>query len=149
MTDDVLALALIAAFIAVMAAVRFFKTLDGGFGRAARTPLVAGLIAGALIAFLPLPRFIVEGVLITLAALYVRLTGDEREPSDGMILGSLMGAAAALPAAILEGDLRAFAECVLAGAVAGYGITFAALHVQDRTRQLLLDAVTAAVAVGA
>jgi hypothetical protein len=150
-TDDVLTFVLIAAFLAVMAAVRFFKTLDAGFARAAKTPLLAGLLAGVLIAFLPLPRFIVEGVLITLAALYVRLTGDESEPSDGMILGSLLGAAAALPMVLIDGDIAimALAECLLAGAVAGYGITFAALHGQDRTRQLLLDAVTAAAAVGA
>ncbi|MEO8035419.1 MAG: hypothetical protein ABI837_13365, partial [Acidobacteriota bacterium] len=40
------------------------------------------------------------------------------------------------------------ARNVLAGSVAGYGITFAAQHVADRARQLVLDAVTALLAVG-
>jgi len=37
---------------------------------------------------------------------------------------------------------------ILAGAVAGYGITFAAFHVAERRRQLVIDAVTAVAAVG-
>lgn len=152
MTDDLLTLALIAAFLVVMAAVRYFKTLDAGFFRVARTPLLAGIIVGIGIAFLPLPRFVVAGILITIAALYVRLTGDEREPADGMILGSILGVAAALPVVFLDDTdiaVRTFSECLLAGIVAGYGITFAALHARDRMRQLALDAVTAALAIAA
>src|SRR5205823_4020639 len=82
-TDEVLAIVLLLAFLAAMAAVRFFKTLDGGFWRAAGTPIAAGLIAGLAIAYIPLPRFIITGILITLASLYVRLTGEESEPTDG------------------------------------------------------------------
>lgn len=151
MTDDVLALVVLLAFLAAMAAVRFFKTLDGGFWRAAGTPIAAGIIAGLGIAYIPLPRFITAGILITLASLYVRLTGEESEPTDGMILGALSGAAAAAPLVFLlqGGELRALSECLLAGAVAGYGITFASLHVADKLRQLILDAVTAVIAVGA
>jgi hypothetical protein len=150
-TDEVLALVVLLAFLAAMAAVRFFKTLDGGFWRAAGTPIAAGLVAGAAIAYIPLPRFITTGILLTLVSLYVRLTGEESEPTDGMILGALSGAAAALPLAFLldAGELRAVSECLLAGAVAGYGITFASLHVADKLRQLMLDAVTAVVAIGA
>jgi hypothetical protein len=153
MTDDVSALILIAAFMAALALVRYFKTLDGDFWRAARTPLIAGLVVGALIRFLDLSvvmQTVAAGVLLTLAALYVRLTGDESEPADGMILGALCGAAAALPMVISGDDeLRAFIRCVLAGAVAGFGITIAVFHVADKVRQILLDVVTAAAAVGA
>jgi hypothetical protein len=153
MTDAVIALILIISFTAVLALVRFFKTVDGDFWRAARTPLVSGLAAGLLLRVLHLPRpmhVVAVGVVLTLAALYVRLTGDESEPTDGMILGALCGAAASLPLVLNGGnELRAFAECILAGAVAGFGITIAVFHVADKVRQVGLDVVTAAAAIGA
>jgi len=150
-TDSLSGILLLLGFVAVMAAGRFFKTLDGAFWRAAGTPFAAGLIAGVVIAYVPLPRFVAVGLTITLASLYVRLTGEESEPTDGMILGAITGAAAAFPLVFLldEEELRAMAECLLAGAVAGYGITFASLHVGEKLRQLMLDGVTAILAVGA
>jgi hypothetical protein len=68
-----------------------------------------------------------------------------------MTLGAICGAAAAIPLVLLSGsnELSLFASCVLAGAVAGYGITFGLTHVTDKTRQAAIDAVTAACAVGA
>jgi hypothetical protein len=67
-----------------------------------------------------------------------------------MLLGAVMGAAASVPFVLNDGDeLRTFSACVLAGAVAGFGITFAAFHVADKLRQIVLDIVTAAVAVAA
>jgi len=148
MSDPVLALVIIASFVAVLAAAAYFKTLDSDLGRDARGPMIAGVIAGILIAFFGNP--IAIGVILTIAALYVRLTGSESEPSDGMILGALTGACAALPP-VLQGEqeLIRFAQCVLAGAVAGYGITFGLTHVRERTRQIAVDAVTMAVAIGA
>lgn len=153
MSDSVLVLVLVVAFCAVMAAMRFFKSLEGDFFAAARTPLIAGVVAGLLIG--AMSRFradaIVIGVVMTIAALYVRLTGRESEPSEGMILGSLTGAAAALPLTFMgrDDDLVAFAACVAAAAVAGYGITFALTHVTNKLRQFVADAITAAIAIGA
>ncbi|MCU1348347.1 MAG: hypothetical protein JWO56_1377 [Acidobacteria bacterium] len=154
MTDSVLSILLIVSFFAVAALVRWFKTLDNGFWAIAQTPMVAGLIAGAIIvAAGRLTRIdtpVVIGVVLTAAALYVRLTGDESEPTEGMLLGAVLGAAAAVPVIFFaDDDAIHLAECLLAGAVAGFGITFAALHVIARGRQLLLDAVTAALAIGA
>jgi len=60
-----------------------------------------------------------------------------------MLIGAAMGAVAALPFA----EPRVGATAILAGAVAGYGITFAAFHVAERRRQLIIDAITAAAAV--
>lgn len=148
MTDSVLTLVLLFSFIAVVALVRFFKTLDPDFWRAARTPFIAGLVAGVILRFAD--GAVATGLVLTAAALYVRLTGDESEPTDGMMVGSVMGAAAALPLLFGGGDeLLHLAETILSGAVAGYGITFAAFHANDRLRQFLLDVVTAAAAVGA
>jgi hypothetical protein len=153
MSDPVLALILIAAITVALAVVRFFKTLDSDFWTAARTPLIAGVVAGVLIrltAFDGVLKVVAMGVLLTAAALYSRLTGDETEPSEGMLLGAVMGAAASVPFVLNDGDeLRTFAACVVAGAVAGFGITFAAFHVADKLRQIILDIVTAAVAVAA
>ncbi|HEY6213034.1 MAG TPA: hypothetical protein VIW45_12155 [Vicinamibacterales bacterium] len=148
MSDPVLALVLIASFIAALAAAAYFKTLDSGLIEDARVPMIAGLIAGAVFWFFANP--IVIGVLLTLAALYVRLTGRESEPADGMILGAMTGACAAIPPALQgEHELVRFAQCVLAGAVAGYGITFGLTHVRARSRQLLVDAITTALAIAA
>ncbi|HUP48439.1 MAG TPA: hypothetical protein VNA04_06590 [Thermoanaerobaculia bacterium] len=153
MTDPVLALVLILAFLVAAAAVRYFRTLESDFWGASRNPLLAGAIAGVLVRFAAGEQALqvtALAVMLTLAALYSRLTGEESEPADGMLLGALSGAAASV-ALVVDGDqpLRAFAECLLAGAVAGYGITFAALHVAEKTRQILWDVVTAAAAMGA
>jgi hypothetical protein len=149
MTDPVLALILVAAFFLAVSAASWFKTLDAALWREARVPLTLGLLSGIALRFVDGPVAI--GVLLTLAALYTRLTGRESEPADGMILGAMMGGAAALPLVIDDdpGSLLRFAACILAGAVAGYGITFGLTHVRRKLRQLAVDAVTAALAVGA
>jgi hypothetical protein len=148
MTDPVLAFVLIASFVAALAAASYFKTLDSRLGADARVPMIAGLLSGAIFWFFASP--IAIGVVLTIAALYVRLTGHESEPSDGMVLGAMTGACAAIPLAV-QGDyeLLRFAQCVLAGAVAGYGITFGLTHVRDKTRQVGIDALTMLVAIGA
>jgi len=146
MSEPVLAFVLIASFIAALAASAYFKTLDSGLGRDARVPMIAGVIAGGLIRLAGNP--IAIGAILTIAALYVRLTGRESEPSDGMVLGAMTGACAAIPLAILEDHaLLRFAQCVLAGAVAGYGITFGLTHVREKLRQVGVDAVTMIVAI--
>jgi hypothetical protein len=149
MADPVLALILAASFVLAITAASWFRTLDGALWREARVPLIAGGIAGGVLYFIP--NAIAVGVILTFAALYVRLTGRESEPTDGMILGAMTGGAAAVPLIILDGDraLLHLSACILAGAVAGYGITFGLTHVRDQLRQLAIDAVTAAVAVGA
>lgn len=144
-------LVIAAVFAAIVTLVRFFKTLDNDLGRAAGTPLVTGAIAGLLLRFDHLHgawQLIAVGVLLTLAALYVRLTGEESEPIDGMLLGGYTGVAAALAMTFgREAGSRTLAECLLAASVAGFGITFASFHVADRTRRFILDGVTAAAAV--
>ncbi len=158
MSAPVLALVLIAVFFAAVPAASYFRTLDSGLARDARNPIIAGVIAGVLIHyadFLAAP--IAIGIILTLAALYVRLTGRESEPADGMTLGAMTGAAAAIPLAFMgvqnvgaeNGELLRFAECILAGAVAGYGITFGLTHVRDKSRQALIDVVTAVFAIAA
>jgi hypothetical protein len=152
MSDPLLALVLIVAFLVVIAAASYFKTLGAGLWSEARMPLVAGALCGAVILYVKsIPSFVTAGVLLTVAALYVRLTGRESEPADGMILGAITGAAAALPLVVFSGEheLLRFAECLLAGAVAGYGITFGLTHVRDKMRQAAVDAATAALAVAA
>jgi hypothetical protein len=153
MSDPVLAFVLIVAFIAAMAMAAYFKTLDHTFSSDARVPLIAGIVAGILIHFAavsPFVRTLATGIILTVVALYVRLTGRESEPAEGMILGALTGAAAAAPLAVIGGDeLLRFTECILAGAVTGYGITFALTHVTDTWKQAGVDAATAAAAVGA
>lgn len=152
MSDPVLTFILLACFFAVMAAARFFKTIDRGFAQAAQTPVTAGVISGVVLLFalrLSAIQPLLAGLVMTFAAVFVRHTGDESEAADGMILGSLTGVAAAIPLAIFAGasELRLFAQLVLAGSVAGYGITYAAFHVADRTRQLVTDAVTGIAAI--
>ena len=151
MTDPVLTFVILAFFFTAIAAARYFKTLDTGFGRAAASPIVSGIASGVAI-FIAV-RFtdlhaIVTGIVMTLAAMYVRHTGDESEAPEGMLLGALIGASAALPLAFSgENELRHFSACAIAGTIAGYGVTFAQFHVTDRARQLLLDAITAVVAI--
>lgn len=153
MTDPVLALVLLVAFLGSTILIRFFRTLDRDFWGAARNPMVAGAAAGVLIRLGDFDRSVqpaVIGIVLTLASLYSRLTGEESEPADGMLLGALSGAAASVPL-VLNGDepLRAFAQCVLAGAVAGFGITWGLLHVADKGRQIVWDVLTAGGAMAA
>jgi hypothetical protein len=148
-TDPVLSFVLLLSFFAALTLTSWFKTLDATLWREARVPLIAGAISGAVIHFWN--NAVTIGVILTLAALYVRLTGRESEPADGMTLGAMTGAAAAVPLVILDGDrsLLLFSSCVVAGAVAGYGITFGLTHVRNKLRQLGVDAVTALLAIGA
>lgn len=148
MSEPVLSFILVIGFFIALSAASWFKTLDAELWREARVPLIVGVISGVIVHFAS--NAIVIGVILTLAALYVRLTGRESEPSDGMILGAMTGGAAAIPLVILDGDvaLLRFSSCVLAGAVAGYGITFGLTHVRNPLRQLAVDAVTAAAAIG-
>jgi hypothetical protein len=146
MSDSVLAFVLIASFIAALAAAAYFKTLDSGLGHDARVPMIAGVISGALIWFFG--NAVAIGIILTIAALYVRLTGRESEPADGMILGAMTGACAAIPLAFQEDHaLLRFAQCVIAAAIAGYGITFGLTHVRDKSRQIIIDAITMLVAI--
>ena len=153
MTDPVLALVLLVVFLGFAAAVRFFRTLARDFWETARNPMIAGAAAGVLVRVADVDRSlqpIVIGGLLTLAALYSRLTGDESEPVDGMLLGGVSGAAAAVPLVVNGSEpLRAFSQCVLAGAFAGFGITWGLLHVAAKTRQIVWDVLTAAGAMGA
>lgn len=152
MSAPVLALVLIVGFFAALTAASYFRTLDSGLWREARIPIIAGAISGAIILFATfVPAYVSAGIILTLAALYVRLMGRESEPADGMALGAITGAAAAVPLIVFSGDqeLLRLAECILAGAVAGYGITFALTHVQVKARQALVDAITALAAIGA
>lgn len=148
MSDPVLALILVLTFLVALTAASWFKTLEAALWLEARGPLLAGAIAGGILHFAGNAPAI--GAVLTLAALYVRLTGRESEPTDGMILGAMTGAAAAIPMIVLDGDraMLDLASCILAGSVAGYGITFGLSHVRDRVRQLGIDVVTAVVAVG-
>jgi hypothetical protein len=146
-TDPVLALVLIFCALAALMAVRFFKTLEGQHSWA--TPILVGVASGIILRLMGMAHPVAVAVVLTLAALYVRLTGQESEPIDGMLLGAASGAAAAVVLIIhSDTELRTLAECLLAGAVAGYGTTFASFHVTDRVRQLLIDAATAVAAVG-
>ena len=148
MTDPVLALVLIVAAIASLLAVRSFKTLDSNLD-IWMTPLIAGVASGVVVRLIGISAPYTIAIVLTLAVLYVRLTGHESEPIDGMLLGAACGATAAIPLVIhSETECRVLAECLLAGAVAGYGTTFAAFHVTDRTRQILIDVATAAAAIG-
>lgn len=153
MSDPVFSFILVITFILALSAASWFKTLDGTLWQEARVPLICGGIAGLLIHFassrLAGSQAIIIGVVLTVAALYVRLTGRESEPSDGMVLGAMTGVGASAPLVLLEPDaaLLRFSSCVLAGAMAGYGITFGLSHVRDRVRQLVVDLFTVAAAV--
>src|SRR5258708_8232186 len=97
MSDPVLCIVVYAVFLAAMVAMHFFKTLDSGLGPAWRTALAMGVAAAAVLFFVRGLYPIAGGVALTLAALYVRHTGQETEAIDGMIVGSAMGASAAIP----------------------------------------------------
>lgn len=148
MSDSVLAFLLIVAFFVLTAAVRFFKTLDDDVWRAVRMPVIAGLLAGIVLTVAPLHPAIIA-ITLTVAAWWGRLSGHESEPVDGMLVGATTGASAAIPLVIARSDdaLYLLSVCILAAATAGYGVTFAALHVVDKLRQLALDGVATAAAV--
>src|ERR1700686_215128 len=148
MTDPVLCIVVYAVFLAAMAAAHFFKTLDNDLGTAWRTALAVGL-AVAFVLFLVRPLYpVAGGIALTLAALYVRHTGRETEAVDGMIVGSVMGATAAIPFVMTSVHVaELMAALMLAGAVAGYGITFAVFHVADKQKQIAFDVGTAAAAI--
>ena len=149
MTDDLLTLILIVALFLGVAIVRFFRTVDAIFWRDAATPVVTGLIAGGIF-FFASSHYALIGALLTIASFWVRHTGRESEPGDGMLLGALTGASAALPLVFVSSDACVlFSECVVAGAIAGYGITYAAFYVRRRAKQFAIDALTAAFAIGA
>jgi hypothetical protein len=147
-TDPVFALVLIICAFVALLAVRFFKTLENKLDPW-MTPVLAGVAGGVILRLVGTTAPFAIAIMLTLAALYVRLTGHESEPIDGMLLGAASGAAAAI-VLIVHSDIecRIVAECLLAGAIAGYGVTFASFHVTDRLRQLMIDAITAAAAIG-
>jgi hypothetical protein len=149
MTDPALALILAIVFLGALAVVRWFKTLDAGFWHAWRTALPAGAIGGVLLRFIG-TNAVTVGIVLTIAALYVRLTGQESEPSDGMIFGAAAGDAAALALIFLgRGTGTGLAACLLAGAVAGFGVTIAAMHPGKKLRQFVIDTVTMLMAMAA
>jgi hypothetical protein len=150
MSDPAYAVVLILCFLMAIAGVRLFKTLDPELWAAGATPLLVGVVSGILLRLLPVADPVAIGIVLTIACLYARLTSDETEPIDGMLLGACSGAvASAIVMTRGEHECRVIAECLLAGAIAGYGVTFAALHVTDRLRQVVIDALTALIAIGA
>jgi hypothetical protein len=147
MTDPALALIVDIVFLVVLVIVRWFKTLDPDVWQAWRTALPAGIAAGVILRFTG-NHAIAIGLVLTAAALYVRLTGEESEPSDGMIFGAAAGATTALVLILLgRGAGVEVAQCLLAGAAAGFGVTFASMYVGEKLQQLVYDVVTAVVAI--
>ncbi|MGA8810496.1 MAG: hypothetical protein WB973_21705, partial [Thermoanaerobaculia bacterium] len=148
MSDPVLCIVVYAVFLAAMAAAHFFKTLDNDLGTAWRTAFAVGLTVAVLLFLVRALYPVVGGIALTLAALYVRHTGHETEAVDGMIVGSVMGATAAVPFVMTSIHAASIiAAMMLAGGVAGYGITFAVFHVADKRRQIAFDVATAAIAI--
>jgi hypothetical protein len=83
MSDPVLCIVVYAVFLAAMAAMHFFKTLDSDLGPAWRTAVVMGIVV-ALVLFIVRDLYpVVGGVALTLAALYVRHTGGRPRHSTG------------------------------------------------------------------
>jgi hypothetical protein len=149
MTDPAVALIAAIVFFFLLMAIRWFRTLDTEVWRAWRTALPAGAVSGVLLRFTGTSGLAI-GLVLTVAAVYVRLTGEESEPSDGMISGAAIGSAAVLALILLgRGGGTELAQCLLAGSVAGYGVTFASLHTGDKLRQFVIDAITAAAAIAA
>ncbi|HEX7708744.1 MAG TPA: hypothetical protein VF701_19950 [Thermoanaerobaculia bacterium] len=151
MPDPLLALVLIVAFFFAASLASFFRTLDWTLIPEARVPLIAGAVAGGVIYFADFaPSFVVAGIILTAAALYVRLTGSESDAASGMLLGGMTGAAASVPLIFTrDHPLAALSACLLAGAVAGFGITLGLTQVRDRLRQAMVDVVTVIAAIGA
>jgi len=134
-------------FLFVLAFVRWFKTLDLDVWRAWRTALPVGVVCGLIFRFTG-TNAIVTGLVLTVAAVYVRLTGEESEASDGMIFGAAAGATAGLTLLILgRGAGFELAQCLLVSAVAGFGVTFASQYVGQKLQQFLFDAITAVATV--
>ena len=149
MTDSLFALTVAILFLPLLLASRWFKTLDTGGWRAWRTPLLAGAVTGGLLHAIS-THAIAIGITLTAAALYVRLTGQETEPSEGMLLGTASGDVAALVLiALRHGTSLHVAACILAGAVAGFGCTVAARAVGNTLQQFVIDVVTAFAAMSA
>jgi hypothetical protein len=149
MSDPVAALLIAIVFFPILVASRWFKTLETDVWRAWLTPVAAGAVSGIALRFLGTNVFAIA-ITLTLAALYVRLTGEETEPSEGMLLGAATGDVAALVLILLRSsDCVDVAACILAGAVAGFGCTLAAIYVGKTTKQLVIDVITAVVALGA
>src|SRR5436305_10712969 len=139
MTEAAFALLAALSFLLVLAGARWFKTLDTGVWRAWRTALPGGIAAGVILR-LTGTNAVATGIVLTVTALYVRLTGEESEPSDGMIFGAAAGAATAITLIALgRGNGFELAECLLAGAAAGFGVTLASLHVGQKLQQLVID----------
>ena len=91
MTDPVLALVLIVAALAGLLVVRFFKTLGSNLD-IWMTPLIAGVASGVVVRLIGISAPYTIAIVLTLAVLYVRLTGGhESEPIDGMLLGAACG----------------------------------------------------------
>jgi hypothetical protein len=148
MSDPVLCIVVYAVFLAAMAAAHFFKTLDNDLGTAWRTAFAVGLAVAFLLFLVHALYPVIGGIALTLAALYVRHMGHETEAVDGMIVGSVMGATSAVPFVMTSIHAASMiAALMLAGAVAGYGITFAVFHVADKQRQIAFDVATAAIAI--
>lgn len=148
MTDSLFALIVTIVFLASLGVARWFKSLDTSLWRSWRTALPAGAVTGILLGMTGASAVAI-GVILTIAALYVRLACEETEPSDGTVFGATTGAAAAVVLIALgQAAGTELAQCLLAGAVAGFGVTVASLHPGDKLRQLLLDLVTAAAAIG-
>ncbi len=147
MTEAAFALLAALSFLLVLAGARWFKTLDTGVWRAWRTALPGGIAAGVILR-LTGTNAVATGIVLTVTALYVRLTGEESEPSDGMIFGAAAGAMTAITLIALgQGNGFELAECLLAGAAAGFGVTLASIHVGQKLQQLVIDAVTAVAAI--
>ena len=148
MSDPVLCIVVYAVFLAAVAAAHFFKTLDNEFGATWRTAVLSGLAVAVALFLAHSFLSIVGGIALTLGALYVRHTGHETEAIEGMIAGSVMGATAAIPFVLTSRhEASILAAMMMAGAVAGYGITFAVFHVADKRRQIAFDVATAGAAM--
>jgi hypothetical protein len=150
MNDPVLfSIVIYVAFLALMALMHWFKTLDTDLWPAWRRALALGVLLFIVLLITRMPTPVVIGVLVTFGALYLRHAGHETEAIDGMILGSVAGATATIPLVVSAAhEPRILATGLIAGAVAGYGITFAASHVTDRKKQIALDVVTGIAAIG-
>ena len=72
MTDPVLTFVLIGGSFVALLAVRFFKTLESAMWDVWATPVIAGLVCGVIMRFTSDAPW-AGGILLTLAALYVRL----------------------------------------------------------------------------
>src|SRR5260221_3142053 len=147
MTDPLFALFVAFVCLVAVGVARWFKSLERDLWRAWRTAIPAGAVSGILLRLIG-ANAISIGAILTVAALYVRLTGEESEPSDGAIFGAATGATtAATLFALSHGAGTELAQCLLASAVAGFGLTLASVHVGEKARQLGVDLVTGAAAM--